>query len=72
MQSAELKRERGRPLAEDAFVYTPRWPGQEWQEGEAFYLPHRQNPHRFGKRARAFAVLVQHRHLSLSVVKSRP
>jgi len=50
MQSAELKRERGRPLAEDAFVYTPRWPGQEWQEGEAFYLPHRQNPHRFGKR----------------------
>src|SRR5437870_453878 len=32
-------------LAEDAFVYTPRWPGQQWEEREECFLLHSPNPH---------------------------
>jgi GNAT superfamily N-acetyltransferase len=36
-----------RRLAEDAFVYTPRWPTQEWDDRDAYFLLHAPNPHHF-------------------------
>jgi GNAT superfamily N-acetyltransferase len=34
-----------RRLAEDAFVYTPRWPTQQWEDRDAYFLLHGRNPH---------------------------
>jgi GNAT superfamily N-acetyltransferase len=32
-------------LAEDAFAYTPRWPNQDWNDSDCYYLLHSPNPH---------------------------
>jgi GNAT superfamily N-acetyltransferase len=38
-------RDDARRLAEDAFVYTARWPTQQWQERDEYFLLHGRNPH---------------------------